>query len=1135
MNQTSLNDRSEPRQSRLIAFFVRHPNAANLVMALMILLGVFGLLRINTQFFPTLDVNVITISVDWRGASAEDAATGILDVIEPEIRFLDNVDEITSTAREGGATIQLEFVEGADMQKALSDVEQAVAAITTLPATSEPPTITRSLAYETVAKIAISGPFEEESLKTFAWKIRDRLIDAGIDKVDLRGARDTDYLIKIAAPDLRRLDLTVGDIAQAISDNSEDLPSGALDGALERQVRMLGDRETPMTLGGVEIKTLPSGERILVRDLAIVRAVPDDRAPRGLSDGVPAIELTVRRSANADTLEMAEIMRTALDEVRSEIPASVDVIVYQIGADRVAQRIGLLVKNGIGGLILVSIVLFMFLNNRIAFWVLAGVPISLLAALGVMFASGQTLNMISLFALIMTLGIIVDDAIVVGEHTATRLAEGDDPENAAINGATRMLSPVTASILTTAAAFAPILLIQDVIGQIMSALPLVAIAVLIASITECFLVLPGHLAHSLGHRRNSGISILRAGALAAVISGFLFALATSEGFAIGVGLDFLHYPLAAIAADLDLIFPIALGAASLALFLLVERRMAQTKARGSEGGFRRRFDAGFAFVRDQVIRPLAKLSVKAPYATTAACTASFIVAFGLLLGGRVPFVFFPSPEAENITANIVFQAGLPERRALDALKQIEASLNEAERKLAGETKEKLVRASFVILGQAAVSSGPIGGGSGATGDNLAQISVELTSSEARTIRTPAIVRGWREAIPAIPGVLEVAISEARGGPPGRDLDIRIAGASPETLKAAALEMEKIISGFPGVSGAEDDLPYGKPELGIELTPRGATLGFTAEIIGQQIRDAIDGRIARRIAAPNEEIEVRVSQAIEGGTGALRNLELRSPSGVFVPLAEVAELKDKQGFSIIQRRDGTTTVAVTADIDANITSTGEVISALKAEPEATLRDQYGVRISYSGRAEEQAKAFADLQIGAIAALAAIYIIIAWQMASYTRPLAVMAIIPFGLVGALYGHYLMGIPLTILSFIGLLGLSGILVNDSIILVSRFNERLKNGEAFETAAIGASCDRFRAVLLTSVSTILGLTPLLFETSLQAQFLLPMAVTIVFGLGMATLFVLFLVPALLAIGRDIKSVSDLLLKPISANSSMS
>jgi multidrug efflux pump subunit AcrB len=1130
MSETSSTSGSGHDQSRFIAFFVRHPNAANLVMALMILLGVFGLLRINTQFFPTLDTNVITISVDWRGASAEDAATGILDVIEPEVRFLDNVEEMTGTAREGGAVITLEFTQGADMQKALSDVEQAVAAIDTLPADSETPTIIRAQPYERVAKIAVSGPFEEGALKTFARTIRDRLTDAGIDKVDFTGARDTEYLIEIDPADLRRLDLTVADIAQAIGSNSEDLPSGALDGALERQVRTLGDRETPLTLGAAEIKTLASGERIVVRDLAIVREAPDDRSPRGLSNGEPAIELTVRRTAAADTLEMAEIMRKALKEARSEIPASVKIAVYQIGADRVAQRIGLLVKNGIGGLILVAGILFIFLNGRIAFWVLAGVPISLLAAIGFMFATGQTLNMISLFALIMTLGIIVDDAIVVGEHTATRLAEGDDPKNAAINGATRMLSPVTASILTTAAAFAPILLIQDVIGQIMSALPLVAIAVLVASITECFLVLPAHLAHTTKTERNFGISIIRAGALAALISGLLAALAKSQSFAVGVGLEFLHRLLASIAADLDLLFPIALGAATLLLFLLVERRIARARMRGGESRFRQRFDAGFGKVRDRIIRPIATLSVKAPYATVAACVASFILAFGLLLGGRVPFVFFPSPEAENITANIVFQAGLPEQRALEALQTIENALSQAESTLSRDSGEKLVRASFVVLGQAALSSGPIGGGAGASGDNLAQIAVELTSSEVRTVRTPAVVRAWRDAIPPIPGVLEVAISEARGGPPGRDLDIRISGAEPEVLKAAALEAQKIISSFPGVSGAEDDLPYGKPELGIELTPRGATLGFTAEIIGQQIRDAIDGRIARRIATADEEIEVRVSQAIEGGAGALQALELRSSSGVFVPLAEIANLKDRQGFSVIQRRDGATTVAVTADINPNVTSTGEVIAALKAGPEASLREKYGVRIDYSGRAEEQSKAFGDLRIGAVAALGAIYIIIAWQMASYTLPLAVMAIIPFGFVGALFGHYVMGIPLTILSFIGLLGLSGIVVNDSIILVSRFRERLQAGEAFEDAAIGASCDRLRAVLLTSISTILGLTPLLFETSLQAQFLLPMAVTIVFGIGMATLFVLFLVPALLTIGRHLKAFVGPLMKPISS-----
>ncbi|MEO1331439.1 MAG: efflux RND transporter permease subunit, partial [Pseudomonadota bacterium] len=980
--------------------------------------------------------------------------------------------------------------------------------------------------YETVAKIAVSGPFEEATLKAFARRMRDDLIDAGIDQVDLVGARDTQYLVEIGATDLRRLDLTVADVARAIGDNSEDLPSGSLDGTLERQVRTLGDRETPLTLGAVEVKTLPSGERILVRDLALVTATPDDQGVRGLREGQPAVELSVKRAVGADTLKMAETMRIALAEARRDIPNSVDIAVYQITADRVAERIGLLVKNGLGGLILVALILYVFLDGRIAFWVMAGVPISLLAALGFMFASGQTLNMISLFALIMTLGIIVDDAIVVGEHTATRLEMGDDPEEAAINGATRMMSPVTASILTTAAAFAPILLIQDVIGQIMGALPLVAIAVLVASIIECFLVLPGHLAHALGARRRRGLSILRAGALAAAASGLLAALAYSEGFADGVGLGALHGPLSALAGSLDLLFPVALGAASLALFIAIERRAGRADG---ESRFRRGFDRGFDRFRMRVIRPLATISVRAPYATVAFSVATFILGVGLLIGGRVPFVFFPSPEAENINANIVFQAGLPEADALAALARIERALRKAEAELGAPTGERLVKASFTTLGQGSGGGGAIGGG-GSRGDNLAVIAVELTSSEARTVRTPTVVRAWRDAVPAIPGVLELAISEARGGPPGRDLDVRISGPDPTRLKAAAQEMVRIVSGYPGVSGVEDDLPYGKPELGIRLTPRGSTLGFTADSLGQQIRDAIDGRVARRIATQDEEIEVRVAQRIEGGVGALRQLEVRSPSGVFVPLGEVAELVERQGFSIIQRRDGATTVAVTADIDPSVTSTGQVIAALRSGPEAALRDEFGVAVSYSGRAEEQAKAFGDLGIGTAAALGAIYIIIAWQMASYWRPLAVMAIIPFGLVGALYGHALMGIPLTILSFIGLLGLSGILVNDSIILVSRFGERRETGEDFETAAIGASVDRFRAVLLTSVSTILGLTPLLFETSLQAQFLLPMAVTIVFGLGMATFYVLFLVPALLTIGRDAQRALEPLARPIGA-----
>jgi len=422
--------------------------------------------------------------------------------------------------------------------------------------------------------------------------------------------------------------------------------------------------------------------------------------------------------------------------------------------------------------------------------------------------------------------------------------------------------------------------------------------------------------------------------------------------------------------------------------------------------------------------------------------------------------------------------------------------------------EKLIVAAFSTLGQAGRS----------TGDNVASIRVQLTTSEERTIRTPQIVRAWRQAVPKIAGVRRVALFESRGGPPGRDIDVQLQGPDISVLKAAATEIIPLVQTVEGVSGVSDDLPYGKPELTMELTPRGSALGFTIDNVGRQLRNSFEGAIPRRFADGDDEITVRVSKVTnQNGAAALRNFELRSPAGQFVTLSQVVKITERQGFAAIERVDGKATVSVTADIDTKITTTELAQEVLEVSGIAEIVSKYGISYRYAGRDEERRDAFKDLQIGAIIALAVIYIVLAWVFASYSRPIAVMLIIPFGIVGAVLGHYLLGLKLTILSIIGLLGLAGILVNDSIILVSRLDERLESGESIRDAAVGASRDRLRAVLLTSLTTIGGLIPLLFEKSLQAQFLLPMATTMVFGLASATVLVLFLVPAFVGIGDDI------------------
>ncbi len=1033
-------DSSTTSSPGLIGLFVRHPVAANLLTAILVILGLFSLNRLNTQFFPSFDIPNVIVTVVWSGASAQDVEENILKTLEPDLRFLDGLEELTSTAREGVASINLEFDSKADMQKALSDVESAVAAVTTLPLDAERPVVTRITYYEGVARLAISGPFSEATLQSYAKTLRDGLLEAGIEKVTLNGARSEEMWVEITDRELRRLDLTLEGVARRIAAATSDRPAGKLEGANDRQVRALGTRETVAALGSVEIMAKSTGERVLLKEFAEISVNFDRDATDGLQNGNRAIELSIQRTATADTLKTARILEDYLTAVLPTLPPTLEVSTYDVRAARLNDRIALLVNNGLGGLVLVLIVLFVFLNARIAFWVALGIPVAMFATLALMWATGQSINMVSLFALILTLGIIVDDAIVVGENAATRMAMGESPGVAAERAAKRMLTPVMAATLTTQAAFLPILMMSGRIGDILVALPMVVITVLAASVVECFLVLPGHLRHGMGARFSQEAN--------------------------------------------------------------------------KPNWFRRGFDAGFEKLRDGAFRRLFSLAYRWRYTTISISVASLIIAFGFLAGGRVGFQFFPSPEPENIFASATFAAGTPREEIIDAMGDIRIALDDVETELApvtGGVAEKLVFSSFTLIGRSGRSRG----------DNVARINVELTAGEDRTIRTKAIIRAWRQAVPKIPGLEQIVVSAQRAGPPGRDIDVRLEGGTPQTLKAAALELREVLTGYPGVSAIADNLPYGKDEIILSVTPRGAALGFTAQSVGNAVRSALSGAIAKRFARGDEEITIRVlNPRNRGGLETLNSLHVRSAAGREVPLTEIVQLREARGYAEIRRRDGKGSVAVTADVNTELTSSAEVLAALEAGPLREIANKYGLDFDLAGRAKERAESFADMRFGAIIALVLIYIILAWVFGSYVRPIVVMAIIPFGFVGAMAGHYLLGFPLTILSIFGLLGLAGILVNNSIILVSQLEQRLGEGDDLEAAAVGAACDRLRAVLLTSLTTIGGLTPLLFEKSLQAQFLLPMAITIVFGLGITTALVLLLVPALVGVQADLTRI---------------
>ncbi len=1034
----------------LVGLFARHRTAANLLMGIMILCGLVSLTRINKQFFPTFEVDVITISIIWPGASADDVDSNIIQALEPELRFLDGVTEVKSSSFEGLASVMLEYDAGSDMQSALSDVESAVGQVTTFPDDSERPRISRILHYETIARIVLSGPFPTPALKSIAKRMRDDLLARGIDKIDIFGAPDEEIWVEIQPEVLRRLALKPDDIASRIRAISQDIPSGEISQG-ERQIRSLGLLKNVPDLENLEVLSLANGRKLYLGDIADISDTYEEGAPTAVRNGMQAVELHVRRAVSADALESSALVRKYLKQQQGVYPDELDVELFNVESDMIQGRLDILLKNGATGLLLVLAILFIFLNGRVAFWVAAGIPASLMATMGFMLLTGQTINMVSMFGLIMAIGIVVDDAIVVGEHAQARASQGLDSMQAAISGASRMAAPVFSSTLTTIAAFMPILLIGSIMGKIMSAIPLVVITVLIASLVECFLVLPGHLRDALGPHKHHANSLLQ--------------------------------------------------------------------------GFRNGFDRRFEKLRAGPFRRLVSLAVGWRYSLVALTLMGLVLAVGLLAGGRVGFQFFPSPEADRIYVNIDMVAGTGKDRTQAMLLEIERALSVSADTLSGPEDKDLIQMSLIKLG---TTVGSVRGGGGST-DNIGGLIVEMKTADTRNVRVPDLIKAWRDEIQTLPGLNTMTIRASRGGPPGRDIDVRLFGKDVMTLKKASEEVQQLMARLPGVSDVNDDLPWGKPETILELTPRGHALGFTTTTVGRQVRNALEGAIAKRFPRADEEVLIRVMyQRDEVTTDILDRLYLRSPSGNEVPLRDVVSFRDSIGFAVIRREDGQREVRVTAEIDPQVTSMDTVINALIDEGLVEIARNYNLQYAFGGRAEEQKDTFADMKVGVLVGLSAIYIILAWVFSSYMRPLVVMAIIPAGFIGAVVGHYIMGFNLTILSLVALIGLSGIVINDSIVLVTTIDER-RQKEPLREAIIDGACDRLRAVFLTSATTISGLTPLIFEKSVQAQFLIPMALTIVFGLAVTTFVVLLLVPALIAIQDDFAQLFTATEKPVS------
>ncbi|MCB1955577.1 MAG: efflux RND transporter permease subunit [Rhodocyclaceae bacterium] len=1017
-----------------MAALLRHPVAANVLMLLALFAGLIGLSRMNVQFFPTFQLDIISVRVVWSGAAAEDVEIGITVPLEERLKTVDGLKRMSSTSAQGIASITLELHEGTDPLLALDQVRQRVDEFRNLPREAETPQVSRVTRYEPIARLLIRGG-DVEQLRPWVRRFESELLAGGIDRIDIVGLPEQRIAIEVPSEALTSLGLSLPDIGDRVAQVARDVPAGVAgerDGA--REIRGLEQRRDAQAFARLPVLSDANG-LVLLGDIASIRREPRPSSLALSEGGDAVVEMVLQRAENGHSLRAADALDAWLERTRPTLPPQLKLEVFDAQWQLIRDRIELLITNGLGGLLLVVLVLYLFLPARVAFWVMVGIPTAFLATLGLMLIFGGSINMISLFALIMALGIIVDDAIVVAEDADTHRRMGEPPDAAALGGARRMLAPVIAASLTTVAAFVPLMMVGGVIGNILGDIPFVMIMVILASLLESFLILPAHL------------------------KGALKSAAAHHG-----------------------------------------------------SRLRQRLEQGFDRFRDHHFHRVATLALAWRGTTVAITLGLMILAVGLLAGGRIGFVFFPSPEGQIVYANATFVAGTPRAHTEAYLRELERALVETERELG----DGLVQTAVSWLGGTVGS----GGGGNARGDQLASLMIELSPPDSRAVRNERFLAAWRSKVPPVAGLELLTFTARRAGPPGRDLNVRLIGDDADTLKAAALELAETLKSIPGVSDTEDDMPFGREQLIYRLNPAGEALGLTTESLGRQLRAAFDGSLAQLVQVGRDELEVRVLLPREERErmDVFERISVRLPGGGFAPLSTVARFESQRGFEALRHADGRLAVEISGEVDTARASADVIRAELQREILPALAERHGLAFSFEGRASDQRETMGDMGRGLMVGLALIYFVLVWSFGSWSWPLVVMSAIPLGLAGAIFGHWLLGLKLTILSMFGLFGLSGIVVNNSIILVTMFQDLQKKGLGLQDALIGASCARLRAVLLTSLTTIGGLTPLLFETSLQAQFLIPMAASIAFGLGFSAVLVLFFVPALLSLMESAK-----------------
>lgn len=1046
----------------IIYWFIDNPIASNLLMMVFIVAGTVSFMNTRQEEFPSIETGTIQINVPYPGAAPEEVEQAVCLHLEEALENVENIERMTSTAREGACAATLQLEGGADLNRVLNDVKSTIDGIVTFPDDIEEPTVASFSPVSTVMSLALVADTDDASLKEIGEQIRLELIDLdGISRVEVSYIRPYEISVEVSEFTLRQYNLSLNQISNAINNSAMDMPAGTLrTPGGEILLRSKGRVSEGTQYENIIVRSFPDGSQLRLGDIATVRDGFEEGYLTARVNGKNAAIIDIYRVGEEDTVRSAEAVKAYVEERKPRMPASVELMVLTDDAKGLKERIATVAGNAYSGFFLVLLVLTLFLRFKTALWVAAGIPIAILGALAAFPTLGLTISSLTIMAFILVLGIIVDDAIVVGERIFVYEQQGMSPREAAAEGTLSVSIPVIFGVLTTIAAFLPLLILDGPMGAFFNVIGAVVALCLISSLIESQLILPGHLSH----RRTKGYFM--------------------EGS------------------------------------MLVSRWL----------NFQKKISTSLETFARNVYQPALRVCLHYRYATWATATAVILITAALLMSGRVIFQFFPAVEGDRIYASIQMPEGVAVSVTEEALSKIEAAAAELvleieaeldERIAAGDAPESpgfVVENTLTTLGSRINRGGPPMGRGSAGGSHIAEVVLILSSYDARGRMSANDIRDrWREKVGVIPDALELNfVSDSFSA--GQALSFRLEGRDENTLRMATAELREALGRYPGVFDVSDSFRAGKQEVQIEILREGELLGFTLDDISRQVRQAFFGAESQRIQRGSDQIKVmvRYPESERQSLGNLEDLLLRTPNGGEVPLSSVARLSLGNGYSSINRQEGRRVITVNADINREVSTPEQVTQEIAAQFTQRWRDEYQISLALSGEGEQRNDSLASLFSSYPLALLIIFALLAIPLKSYGQPLIIMSVIPFGAIGAIMGHFIMGQELVFFSLIGIVALGGVVVNSSLVLVDYINRDVASGHSLPDAVANAGAARFRPIFLTSMTTFIGLVPLMATPTPATFFIVPMAISLAFGVLFATVITLFLVPSLYLILYD-------------------